>query len=134
MKTLMFVLIAGAMGLSVAVADDAALPLDDSTKEVVKITDQGLVPPVLTFSKLDGSVFFVNATADSLVTVKVDFGAHAAHCASPNLKLDSGVMRSTSPIGPRDFALMCFPSAGTYAVTVEGVGKRPALTGTVIVQ
>ncbi|MFN8391178.1 MAG: hypothetical protein U0136_12880 [Bdellovibrionota bacterium] len=108
--------------------------LADAEKEVVKVTDQGLIPPTITLQKQDSSVFFVNTTKDSLVTVSIDFGEHSAHCATSNLKFENGSMHSVEPIGPKDFALTCFPQKGSYDVKVEGVaGKNAPLVGKVIV-
>ena len=110
-------------------------PMPDAVKEMVKVTDRGLVPPVVTFTKLDSSVFFVNTTKDSLVSLSVNFGDLPAHCASSNMKFESGVFRSIAPIGPQDFAILCFPERGTYDVKVGGLGGKGGETiGKVVVQ
>ena len=110
-------------------------PMPDAVKEMVKVTDHGLVPPVVTFKKLDSSVFFVNTTKDSLVSLSVNFGDLPAHCASSNMKFESGVFRSIAPIGPQDFAILCFPERGTYDVKVGGLGtKGGEIIGKVVVQ
>ena len=91
-------------------------------KEVVKITRKGPVPPKLVLTKVDSSVFFVNATADDLLTISIDFGSHKPHCASSNMKYDEkGIIRSNKPIAPKDFAIACFPEPGTYEVEIAGL-------------
>lgn len=117
-----------------APANAKGLSIESPVKEVVKITEKGLQPAVISLDKLDSSVFFLNATDDSLVSVQVNFANHTPHCASGNMKFETGVMKSVKPIGPKDFALMCFPESGTYDVTIEGVGGKKPLTGKVIIQ
>lgn len=113
----------------------APLPLESPEKETVKLTENGFEPRVITLRKLDGSIFFVNTTRAGLATLEVAFGAHRAHCASDNMKFENGKMSSIKPVGPRDFALMCFPDKGTYSMTVRGVdGTAKAFTGSVIVE
>ncbi len=131
-------LFAAALTVLPAAADEApyqgGTELPSPNKLIVKVTDKGLVPSTITLDKLDSSVFFVNTTNDSLVTVAVDFGSHEGHCASGNLKFENGVMHSVEPIGPKDFAVTCFPQAGTYNVKVEGIGGRKApVTGKIVV-
>ncbi len=113
----------------------APLPLQSPEKETVKLTEKGFEPQVITLRNLDGSIFFVNTTRAGLATLEVTFGAHRAHCASENMKFENGKMSSIKPVGPRDFALMCFPDKGTYSMTVRGVdGTAKAFTGSVIVE
>lgn len=121
--------------VSAAAAEDEQRDeeLDDAVKEIVKVTDHGLEPATITFDKLDSSVFFVNETKDSLVTLTVDFGKLPAHCASGNMKFEDGKMKSIEPIGPKDFAIMCFPEKGTYAVKVDGVASEK-IEGKVVVR
>ena len=132
------VFIAWPVFLCAEVAPEAVskiLPVAPAVKEIVKLTEGGFLPATLSLRKLDGSVFFLNATPDSLLTLQVDFRGHKTHCASPNLKIgEDGVIRSVKPIGPKDFALMCFPEIGTYKVTVEGVrGMASPVSGTIAV-
>lgn len=110
--------------------------VENAEKIVMKITDQGLVPSTLTLRSLDGSVFFVNTTRDSLATLNVDFAGKRAHCASGNMELkENGTLGSKAPIGPRDFAIACFPQPGTYAVRAFGInGKDQATVGEVRVE
>lgn len=105
-------------------------------KETVKISNAGMIPQTLTLKLLDSSVFFINTTPDSLITLDADFGKRRVHCASSNMKYTpEGHMRSSEPIGPKDFALMCFPEKGIYTITAYGVaGSKKPITGRVIVE
>ena len=116
--------LAGAAG-----ADDLS-----PNKEIMRITASGAMPEQLELRGKDGSVFLLNGTRDDLLTLSVDFGAHRPHCASSNMKFDSdGVMRSVKPIGPKDFAIMCFPESGTYKISIAGLdGGKSTRTATVI--
>jgi len=99
------------------------IPVAPAEKEIVKLTDRGIDPQTIILKTMDSSVFFVNVTKDSLITLNVDYGKHRLHCASSNMKFDSnGVMKTLRPIGPQDFAIMCFPEQGTYTVSVQGLG------------
>lgn len=100
--------------------------MPQANKEVMKVTPRGLSPAEITFTAKDSSLFFVNTTDDSLITLSINFGEHDAHCASGNLKFEGGKMFSTSPIGPKDFAITCFPQPGTYEVRVEGLSGHSA--------
>ena len=97
-------------------------------KEIILISDEGIVPEQVVLNKLDGSVFFVNATRSSLLTFQIEFGEHRPHCASGNLKYDKNrkALRSIEPVGPKDFALLCFPEKGTYPAKISGLdnGRR----------
>jgi hypothetical protein len=124
---------------SVCAADEdipKTFPLGASEKELVAVTDDGLSPRTIKLSQLDGSVFFVNRTNDSLISVSVEFGKRRAHCASENMRLDAaGNLASITPVGPHDFAIMCFPDKGTYPVTVNGIGPSgKKATGEVVVE
>ena len=105
-------------------------------KEIVKLTERGLEPQRVTLAERDSSVFFLNSTHDALASLNVNFGDKRAHCASANIKLDdSGTMRTVNAIGPKDFAIICFPDPGEYPVTVQGIdGTTKTYTGTVIVK
>lgn len=111
-------------------------PVGEAQKEIVKITQRGFEPSILKLTKEDASVFFLNASKDSLMTIEIDFRNKRTHCASPNLKLDNdGMLHSISPIGPKDFALTCFPSKGNYKVTALGLrSDGKPVTGTIIVE
>ncbi len=110
-------------------------PLEEPVKEIMKVTDAGLVPSKVLFHKLDSSLFFVNASEDSLINVTVRFGSKQPHCASSNMKFEDGSMHSVKPIGPKDFAIMCFPEKGTYEVLVEGLASKPGkVIGQVVVE
>ena len=116
--------VSSAAALDASPKQELAMPKAD--KEVMKVTPQGLIPAEVTFKEKDSSLFFVNATEDSLITLSINFGDHNAHCASGNLKFEGGKMFSTSPIGPKDFAITCFPQTGVYEVKIEGLAGHPA--------
>lgn len=117
-------------------ADDEVVQDVSAEKEVVKVSAKGFEPAVLKLQREDASVFFVNTTQEDLLTFEIDFANRRAHCATSNLKLDSdGILRSSKPIGPKDFALTCFPEKGTYKVTVHGLhGRGGVASGSVIVE
>ena len=119
-----------------AESQDDHAEVGNAEKKVVLISDQGFDPPVMKLKTLDGSVFFVNNTKDSLVTLNIDFGGKRAHCASGNLELSpQHQLVSKSPIAPKDFAFLCFPEKGKYAARAYGVkGKKDAVVGAVEVE
>lgn len=104
-------------------------------KVVVKVSEKGFEPQTVHLQKEDASIFFVNTTQESLLTFEINFGSHRAHCATSNMKLGTdGILRSSKPVGPKDFALMCFPQKGSYPVVVHGIhGSAAPVTGTVVV-
>ena len=103
--------------------DQPGLAVEAAQKEIVAIGPDGILPAQLVLTKEDASVFFVNTSADALLSLQVDFGKRRAHCASSNMSYDEkGLLKSSQPIGPKDFAIMCFPERGEYTVTVFGVG------------
>lgn len=108
----------------------------ESTNEVIKVSEAGLSPATLEMKREDGLVLFLNDSAESLVTLELDFGKHATHCASENLKVgDDGVIRSVAPIAPKDFATTCFHDPGTYSYTIFGLKQAPqGLKGSIIVK
>jgi hypothetical protein len=110
--------------------------LPESSNQVIKLSDSGIDPQTLQMRKEDGIVFFLNDSADSLVTLELQFGSNRSHCASENLKLgDDGVARSTLPIAPKDFAGTCFHDPGTYAFTVYGLKQAPhGLKGSIVIK
>lgn len=110
--------------------------LPESYNQVIKVTDKGLEPSVLEMKKEDRIVFILNDSRESLLTLSLDFGSHAAHCASENLKInEDGSIRSTKPIAPKDFATTCFHDPGTYPFTVYGVpGSPKGLKGSIVVK
>ena len=105
-----------------------------ANKEIMKISSTGAVPDRLALTAKDGSVFFVNTTRDDLLTLSVDFGPRRPHCSSSNMKYGKdGVMRTVTPIVPKDFAILCFPESGSYEVTIAGLdGGRSTKKATVI--
>ena len=112
-------LVSSAFGL-----DESTIP--DTPREIVKLTDTGIVPATLTILKRNSSVFLLNGSEDSLVTVEIKFGKKRFHCWSENMQVEKdGTMHSKRPIGPKDFALLCFPEEGTYEYTVRGLKVNP---------
>lgn len=115
---------------------------------IVKITDAGLEPSELIIDsnseKTDTTsenlhsrvVFFLNDTTDSLITLDVETQGKKAHCASGNLKIqESGGVRSSTPIVPKDFASTCFHNVGSYPFSVYGLkGRTTAVTGVIQVR
>ena len=109
--------------------------LQDAEKIIVKLSSLNTIPKQTRLSKLDSSIFFVNTTKDALLTIAIDFGKHKAHCASGNMKWfkDEGVLRSSEPIAPKDFAVMCFPESGIYNVSVYGLKNDGTATITQVI-
>ena len=105
-------------------------------KEIVKLSAAGLEPQRIVLPEFDSSVFFLNTTRDGLASLVVDFGKKRAHCASANMKFnDQGTMMTVKAIGPRDFAILCFPEPGEYPITAQGLdGTTKKYTGTVVVK
>lgn len=108
----------------------------ESQHQVVSVTDNGIEPTALTMKKEDSIAFLLNNTSDALINVEIDFGKHTTHCASGNLKIgEDGVIRSTKPVPPKDFASVCFHDRGTYNYTVYGLPKGPSgLKGSIVVE
>ena len=82
----------------------------------------------------DSILFFLNSSKDSLATIEIESLGKATHCSSSNLQiaLDHEV-RSQRPIGPRDFATVCFHDRGTYLYRVNGLNGKE-FTGTIEVE
>jgi hypothetical protein len=110
--------------------------LAESQNQLIKFTDEGTPSNELRMKKDDRIVFFLNDTTDSLLTLEVSFGSLTTHCSSENLRIgDNGLVASTIPIVPKDFASTCFHDAGTYPYTVFGLKKYPqGLKGTIIIE
>lgn len=108
----------------------------ESQNQLIKITDDGTASNELRMKKDDRIVFFLNDTTDSLLTLEISFGNLTTHCSSENLKIgDNGVVASTIPIVPKDFASTCFHDAGSYPYTVHGIKKFPqGLQGTIVIE
>lgn len=122
-----------AMFTKSALANDGIEPAE---KEIIKISETGASPSVIHFNKEDGSVFFLNTSKDSLMTLDIDFKGKRAHCASSNMKFtENGHLRSTLPVGINDFAISCFPEKGIYSFVAYGILKnQKPVTGTVLVE
>ena len=98
-----------------------------SKHQIMKLTDEGIFPPVIKMRKEDSIVFFLNSSSDALATVAVEFNEHTTHCASTNLTIgEHGVIASSKPMPPREFSSVCFHDSGTYPVTAFGLKKNPA--------
>jgi hypothetical protein len=118
------------------IAENSASPLAESQNQVIKVTDKGLEPALLEMKKEDRIAFIINDSRESLLTLSLNFGSHAAHCASENLQInDDGSIRSVKPIAPKDFATTCFHDPGTYPYTVYGIPSFPqGLKGSIVVK
>lgn len=114
--------------------EQAAMP--ESKSQLIKLTDVGIEPAQISMNKGDSVAFFLNDSKEALVTVEIDFRNHSTHCASANMRAgDDGIVRSTKPLGPSDFATTCFHEAGNYNFTVFGLPKNPdGVKGTISVQ
>ena len=110
--------------------------IPDAKKELVALTPQGPMPASIEIGERDSSVFFLNRTPDALLSLEIDFGTRRVHCWSPNFKPDeTGKMKTLSPIAPRDFAITCFPEAGTYSYIVRGLPSKPSgVRGEVVIR
>lgn len=108
----------------------------DSQSQIVRLSDSGVAPLTLRMKKEDKVAFFLNDSSDSLITLDLSFGEHATHCASSNLKInENGVIASTQPIAPKDFASACFHESGTYPFTVYGLRGSPnGIKGSIIIE
>ena len=105
--------------------DGQGLELEEAEKLVLKVSETGFEPKTITLQKSDSSIFVVNSSKASLLTLKVDFKGRKSHCASPNLVFRDGVLTSKIPIGPKDFALFCIPDPGTYEIVAYGLTDKP---------
>jgi hypothetical protein len=110
--------------------------IPESQNQIVKLSDRGIEPSVLHMKKEDSIAFFLNDSTDSLVTLAINFGKLPAHCSSSNMKIgDDGMIRSTRPVGPKDFASTCFHDRGTYNYTVYGLkGDPQGVEGSIVVE
>lgn len=135
-RTLWVVVCCMLVGVLAAQTAYAETPPEVQFNRLVKLTDRGLQPKTLNM-KLDESIlFFLNDTTESLATIEIDFGKKPTHCASSNLKIDKdGVIRSSRPYGPKDFASICFHDRGSYPFTIYGLKTSPqGVQGTIIVE
>ena len=132
---LLFVAFATQTKLAVAEPGSADVAFQSPTaeKRVVQITANGLVPSSIELTKSDSSVFFVNASKLGR-GVAIEFGPRRKHCWTKNMEvLENGTIQTKSPVPPQDFALVCFPEPGRYAVRVLGEGVHNQV-GEVIVR
>ncbi len=106
-----------------------------TNKVILKFDGKSLNPPKLTLKKIDSSIFFINTSENKDVHLDIDFNDKKLHCHSDNLKLVNNHIKTTSPIKPRDFEILCFPSPGVYQYTVrEDSSKGTVFRGEVNVQ
>jgi hypothetical protein len=113
-----------------ASADD----LPTAQSEIIKLTDSGVEPQNLKMRLEDSIVFVLNSSTSSLMTLEVDFGGKTTHCASANMTIAQNTsLKSKRPIGPNDFASMCFHEKGSYPFTVAGLSGK-TFHGTISVE
>lgn len=115
---------------------NAAPTTPESQAQMVKLTDRGIEPTELTIKQEDSIAFFLNGTNESLVTLEINFKGHPTHCASLNMQIgEDGIVKSSKPIAPQDFASTCFHDTGKYDFTVYGLASNPeGVKGSIIVQ
>jgi len=100
--------------------------IDKAEKLVLKVNENGFEPKSIKLHQADGSIFVVNTSKASLLTLKVDFKGRKMHCASGNLEYSNdGVLKSKTPIAPKDFAIFCLPESGSYELFAYGLGEKP---------
>ena len=108
-------------------SEDKVFAEPTAEKRVIRITPQGFVPSEIKLKKQDSSVFFVNSTENEKFNVAINFGPRRKHCWTKNMEVgNDGVIRTTKPVEPRDFALVCFPESGEYMVTASGEKGKPS--------
>lgn len=90
-----------------------------SHKVILKFDGKTLMPAKLILEKLGTSVFFINTSENQNVHLDIDFRDKRLHCHSENLKLIDNHIRTTLPIKPRNFEILCFPSSGVYQYEVK---------------
>ncbi len=132
------------LGPAISFAEDAAhdheeqtaQTLPQSRNQVMKFTDKGVEPSALTLRPEDSIVFFLNKTSDSLVTMEIDYKEHITHCAGGILAVGkNGLLASTRPLEPGNFATTCFHEAGSYPVKIFGLnGKKDPEYATITVR
>lgn len=106
-----------------------------AVKEIMRIDDNGISPQSIVLTKPDASVFFLNGTRNSELSIAIFFGKRRLHCASENLKMgEDGALRTINPIKPRNFVLSCFPVPGRYKIEVDGFssGKKMRMAEVVV--
>ena len=107
----------------------------ESLNRTISITDAGVMPQTLRIANEDISVFILNDTSDSLVSLEIDFGKTVVHCNNKNLKVTpDGKLTTVKPIGPRDFLATCFHEKGRYPLKFVGIKGRGPISGEVILE
>lgn len=106
--------------------DEKDLSVENAEKLVMKVSEKGFEPTTIKFHHEDSSVFVVNSSKSSLLTLSIDFKGKKTHCASSNMILgDDGILKSSEPIALKDFALFCIPERGHYDLIAYGVSNKP---------
>lgn len=134
MKYLMMMLLVLSM---VALSGRAvAEELSYSRNKILLISEDGIYPERLQLDQSGSSVFFLNETNLSLISIDIDYGDRRGFCATGNMTmLENGHFISVKPVSPRNFITACFPDPGSYNVTVFGVpGHGKGSRATVVVQ
>jgi hypothetical protein len=110
--------------------------LPETLQRVISLSEQGISPSQITIKKEDRVAYFVNNTKNSDVDLEINFGAPQTPCSSENLAMgDDGVVRSTRPVSPNQFAGTCFRDRGTYNFTVFGLSENlDGVKGSIIVE
>ena len=124
------------MESTIGVTPQGRISLVESRNQMIVLTDKGIDAPNLQMRVADSALFVLNKTSDSLLTIEIAFGKKTTHCASTNLTIgDDGVIRSTKPFAPKDFASVCFHDPGQYPYKVYGLkGKADTISGVITVQ
>jgi len=106
--------------------DEKELPVEDAEKLIIKVSESGFEPSAIKFHKEDSSLFVVNSSKSSLLTISFDFKGKKTHCASSNMSLSGdGILKSNAPIAPKDFAALCIPEKGKYDLVAYGITPKP---------
>ena len=126
------------IGMSIEPAFSQSLfaPAPESKNQTMRITDEGIFPSVLRLRPQDSLVFLLNDSSDSLLNFELNFGKHITHCSGGILRAQpNGLVTSTKPLEPRNFAATCFHEKGNYPVVVYGLKNHPkGATANVIVE
>ena len=125
MKRFPILLLIASLQMNVYALDKPKDNPDISAQKVIlKYTGDKLDPQKLELNKLDSSVFVLNQSESKDIFLEIDFREKKIHCHSANLKLDNGYLKTQSPIKPRDFEILCFPTPGIYKYIVKETGKN----------
>jgi hypothetical protein len=136
--TTIFLMVSFPVSLRTAFAEEVfwregKMPI--SRTQILKVTDQGFSKKQLHMKAEDISIFFLNDTSNSNLSIKIEYGSKVMHCATKNLTIDPlGNVHSNKPFAPQDFVSVCFHDRGSYPITVYGLKSAPkGLQGEIIV-